>query len=168
MNAIQLCFFRHGIAVERGDPSVSSDADRPLTEQGIRKTRAAAAGLERLGVGFDKILTSPWLRASQTADILAQTLGLSRVETLPELAGDCSVDELLDALAGRHGRATLLVGHQPLLGAAAGELLAPGADIEIDLKKSGACAVEVDALPPRSRATLLWLLTSKQLRRIGK
>ncbi|HZI50406.1 MAG TPA: histidine phosphatase family protein, partial [Terriglobia bacterium] len=67
MKGFELCFFRHGIAVDREDPSVTSDSERPLTEDGSRKTRAAAEGLNRMDVGFDRILTSPWLRASQTA-----------------------------------------------------------------------------------------------------
>ncbi len=64
MKGIEICFFRHGIAVDREDPSVTSDAARPLTDEGIRKTRLAAEGLKRMDFGFDKILTSPWLRAA--------------------------------------------------------------------------------------------------------
>ena len=63
MKGFELCFFRHGIAVDREDPSVTSDTDRPLTEEGTRKTRAAAEGLKRMDLDFDLILTSPWLRA---------------------------------------------------------------------------------------------------------
>ena len=54
MKGLEICFFRHGIAVDKNDPSVGSDADRPLTEEGIQKTRAAAKGLDRLGLNFDK------------------------------------------------------------------------------------------------------------------
>ena len=167
MKAIELYFFRHGIAVDRDDPSVASDQDRPLTEEGMRKTRAAAAGLKRMQITFDNILTSPWLRASETADILAEVLGIAAQE-LPELAGNCSVDALLKALGHKPAQHMLLVGHEPLLGNTAGRLLCGSADFRIDLKKSGVCAVQVDALPPRAPAALLWLLTSKQLRMIGK
>jgi phosphohistidine phosphatase len=163
MNTIELYFFRHGIAVDREDATVTSDADRPLTDEGRRKTRSAAKGLERLELGIDRILTSPWLRALETADIVADVLGMDRAE-LPELAGNRSVDELLGALSRQRDERVLLVGHEPLLGNTVGRLLCSGADFRIDLKKSGVCAVQLDALPPRGPATLLWLLTSRQLR----
>ena len=76
MKGIEICFFRHGIAVDREDPSVTSDAARPLTDEGIRKTRLAAEGLKRMDIAFDRILTSPWLRAAQTASILSEVLSL--------------------------------------------------------------------------------------------
>ena len=169
MKPLELCFFRHGIAVDPADPSVSSDPSgrsRPLTEEGILKTHSAADGLKRMAISFDKLLTSPWLRAQQTADILAEVLDLGTPEKLPELAGDHSLDQLIDALAANHGRRTLLVGHEPLLSATVASLL--GADFQIELKKSGACAIQMDTLPTDKAATLLWLLTPKQLRWIGR
>ena len=162
MKLLELCFFRHGIAIERDDPSVTSDADRPLTDEGTRKTRVAAEGLKRLDEGFDKILTSPWLRAKQTAAILSEVLLLPAPQEFAELSGDRTPAELIDALAHHHGRRTLLVGHEPLLSATVIQLL--GGDWSLDLRKSGACAIAVDALPPRKQATLLWHLTAKQLR----
>jgi phosphohistidine phosphatase len=165
MKTLELCFFRHGIAVDKDDPSVTSDAERPLTDEGARKTREAAEGLKRLDAGFDKILTSPWLRAKQTAAILADVLTLPAPEELAELAGDRAPAELIAALAHHHGRRTLLVGHEPLLSATAVQIL--GGDWLLDMKKSGACLLEIDALPPRKSATLLWHLTPRQLRWMG-
>jgi len=167
MKTIELYFFRHGIAVNRGDPGIASDSDRPLTEEGARKTRVAAEGLKRLQIGFDKILTSPWLRAIQTAGILAEVLELE-TGGLPELAGDRTVDDLLKALATQRARRMLLVGHEPLLGNTVGRLICGAAEIQIELKKSGACAVQVDGLPAGAPAKLLWLLTSRQLRMLAR
>ena len=164
MKPIELYFFRHGIAAERGDPASAADEDRQLTEEGERKTYRAAEGLKLLQIGFDKILTSPWTRASQTADILSEVLEMNNPETLSQLAGDCSVAELLDGIAQQSGRRLLLVGHQPLLGETVAHLLCGSGKFEVDLKKSGVCAVAVDELPPQGPATLLWALTSKQLR----
>jgi phosphohistidine phosphatase len=164
MKPFELCFFRHGIAVEKDDPSVTSDAERPLTDEGARKTRAAAEGLSRLNGGYDKLLTSPWVRAKQTAAILAEVLELTS-EELPELAGDRTPEDLVKALTHRHGRHTLLVGHEPLLSATVVHLL--GGDWLLDLKKAGACSLEVDALPSRKPATLLWHMTARQLRSLG-
>jgi phosphohistidine phosphatase len=162
---MKLCFFRHGIAVDKDDPSVTSDAERPLTEEGTRKTREAAEGLKRLDEGFDKILTSPWLRAKQTAAILSDVLMLPAPLEFAELAGDRTPAELVAALAHHHGRRTLLVGHEPLLSATVVQIL--GGDWLLDLKKSGACLLDIDALPPRKSATLLWHLTPRQLRWMG-
>ena len=166
MKGFEICFFRHGIAVDREEPSVTSDAERPLTDDGIRKTRAAAEGLKRMEVGFDRILTSPWLRASQTAAILAEVLPLGAPEEMAELEGNRSPSDLLEALAHRHGKRTLLVGHEPLLSATVVHIL--GGDWALDLKKAGACNLFVDALPPRKPGTLLWHLTSRQLRWMAK
>src|SRR5215471_4265408 len=160
MKEIQLVFFRHGIA----DANVTPDQERPLTEEGIKKTRAAAEGLRKLEIPFDKILTSPWRRASQTAAILSEVLMAGAPEEMPELAGNRSVKELFDALARRNADSVLLVGHQPLLGNAVAQLLGAGNRCEIDLKKAGACAVQVDSLPSPKAAVLQWLLTPKHLR----
>jgi phosphohistidine phosphatase len=166
MKGFELCFFRHGIAVDRDDPSVTSDAERPLTEEGIRKTRTAAEGLRRIEPGFDRIFTSPWLRAKQTAAIVAEVLALGTPPELPELAGDRTPAELVEALAHHHGRRTILVGHEPLLSTTIVHLL--GGEWALDLKKSGACLIHVDALPPRKRAILLWALPPRQLRWAAK
>jgi phosphohistidine phosphatase len=166
MKGFEICFFRHGIAVDREDPGVTSDAERQLTEEGIRKTRAAAEGLKRLDAGYDRILTSPWLRASQTAAILSEVLMLPAPEEMAELEGDRTPEELVGALSNRAGKRTLLVGHEPLLSATILHIL--GGDWALDLKKAGACALFVDALPPRKPAMLMWHLTSRQLRWMAK
>jgi phosphohistidine phosphatase len=164
MKGLTLCFFRHGIAVDRGDPGYL-DKDRPLTPEGESKTRGAARGLWRLNMPFDAVLTSPWRRAKQTAAILTEVLELPDARELPELAGDRSPEELVAALAAARGRCILLVGHEPLLSETAIALL--GGQWSLDLKKAGACAIEVDALPPHKPAALRWHLTSRQLRWIA-
>jgi phosphohistidine phosphatase len=169
MKNIQICFFRHGIAVDPADPTMASDPaghSRPLTEEGILKTRAAAEGLKRMDLGFEKVLTSPWLRANQTAVIVAEVLGLNQPEELPELAGDRTPADLVDALGQTPARRLVLVGHEPLLSSTVTYVLS--ADFPLELKKSGACMIQMDSLPPRRSAALLWLLTPKQLRWIGK
>lgn len=166
MKGFEICFFRHGIALDREDPGVTSDAERPLTEEGIRKTRTAAEGLKRMDAGFEKILTSPWLRASQTASILSEVLKLPAPDEMAELEGDRTPEDLVGALPSRLARRTLLVGHEPLLSATVIHIL--GGDWALDLKKSGACALYVDSLPLRRPATLMWHLTSRQLRWIAK
>jgi phosphohistidine phosphatase len=159
MKGIELVFFRHGIAAD-----TLPDRERPLTEEGMRKTRAAAEGLKKLEIPIERIFTSPWVRATQTAAILSEVLMLPVAEVMNELAGDRPVRAFLDAIPRVPCRGMMFVGHQPLLGEAAAELLGAGRKCEIDIRKAGACSIRVDAIPPRRPAVLQWLLTAKQLR----
>ena len=159
MKRFEVVFFRHGIA----DAS-TPDRDRALTEEGVRKTWASAEGLKKMGVAFDRILTSPWTRAVQTATILSEVLAMAAPEVLPELAGDHTAQELLVALRSHQGKNLILVGHQPLLGEAVAELLGSDGRCEVDLRKSGACSLEIDGFPSRKPAVLNWLATPKLLR----
>jgi phosphohistidine phosphatase len=163
---MELCFFRHGIALDRNDPGVGADRDRPLTVEGIKKTYAAAEGLARFNIAFDRILSSPWLRAIQTARIVGEVLGVSDlVEEMEELAGDRSVEDVLRGISIHAGAGRLmLVGHQPLLGDCVAALLSGGMGMQIDLKKSGACMVEVENARSAGKGVLLWMATPKQLR----
>ena len=133
--------------------------------------RQAARGLRRLGLSFDTVLTSPFVRARQTAEIVAESLGLEdRLEEISELTTERSVDQLISGLIRfQDSKHLLLVGHNPLLGHAASFLIAGKKEIrlEIELKKGGLCRIEIDGLPPDSPGTLHWFLTPKQLRQLG-
>ena len=106
---MKILFFRHGIAEEaRVD---LPDENRQLTLDGFNKTRMAVAGLSQLISRVDAILTSPKVRASQSATILGETLkGPSY--TLDLLATG-SVDDLRLHLAGRTESSIALIGHNP-------------------------------------------------------
>ena len=165
---MNLYLMRHGIAVAADDLGVIQDKERPLTSKGIKRMRRAARGMRRLGIEFDGILTSPLLRARQTADIVAAALDMrSRLEEVPELAPECSVEHLIVGLTRYQDRDhLLLVGHQPLLGQTLGSLIdsSPGTKLEFDLGKGSLCRVEIDRLPVDKPGVLHWLVTAKQLR----
>ncbi|HSF57309.1 MAG TPA: phosphohistidine phosphatase SixA [Candidatus Binatia bacterium] len=166
---MKLYLMRHGIAVAGDQPGMESDSARPLTPKGVKRMRREANGLRRLGISFDTILTSPLVRARQTADIVAETLGLkSRLEEISELAPETSVDHLVAGLARFHDREDLLlVGHNPLLIRAFSFFISGKDNLEIALKKGSLGCVETDGLPPGGPGTLHWLLTPKQLRRFA-
>lgn len=168
---MNLYLLRHGIAVTRDDPTIESDGERPLTTKGIKRMRKVARGLRRLDVSFSGVLTSPLIRARQTADIVAEVLGLqSHVEEISGLTPESSVDRLLFGLVRFQDRdPLLLVGHEPLLSDAASFLLAgkKGPEFRVELKKGGLCRIEIDGIPPANPGILHWLLTPKQLRLIG-
>src|SRR5262245_48897021 len=167
---MRIYLFRHGEALAKTDPSVSSDPQRPLIEEGIRKTRQAAEALAKLDIPFDAVYTSPWVRARQTAKIVCEVLGLNNLlQEMDELAGDRAVEDVMNALAKqtRH-EDIILVGHNPLLSDLAAYLLSLSTAMQVDLKKSGICAVETDRIPPKNPGTLLWSMTNKQLRLMGR
>jgi phosphohistidine phosphatase len=168
---MNLYLMRHGIAVAADEPGISSDGARPLTPKGTKRIRRAARGLRRLGISFDAILTSPLVRARQTAEIVADTLGLeAQLEEISELVPESSVDRLMSGLIRfQDKKHLLLVSHNPLLGYAYAFLIGGKKDpnLEIDLKKGGLCRIEIDSLPAGGPGTLRWLLTPKQLRLLG-
>jgi phosphohistidine phosphatase len=163
---------RHGIAVAEEEPGVKTGGGRPLSGKGMKRMRRAARGLKYLDIPFDLVLTSPLPRARQTADIVAQTLGLqSQIEEISSLAPESSVDQLIDELGHFQDRKhLLLVGHQPLLSNTLSFLLTTKSkgDLRVDLRKGGICRVEVEQLPPTHPGQLHWLLLPKQLRLLGE
>ena len=168
---MNLYFMRHGIAVESDDPAITDDNQRALTPKGAKRLRRAARGLRQLDISFDGILTSPVLRARQTADIVATALGLeSLLEEVSGLAPESTVEHLLFGLERYQDRKhILMVGHEPLLGKTIGSLLCGngGHKLEIDLRKGSLCRIEIDGLPLSTPAILHWHLAPKQLRLLG-
>lgn len=162
-----LYFMRHGIAVDRDDTEKpSDDRERVLTPKGIKRMRKAAKGLLSLALPLDRILTSPFVRARQTAQIVAEALHIEdRLEEIQELCPDQSVQNLLSGLAAYSDKKhILLIGHEPLLSRTLSVLLSGNPGTEILLKKGGLCCVGVDNLPSKGGAVLNWALTPKQLR----
>jgi len=168
---MNLYFMRHGIAVDRADSGAGSgDRERQLTPKGIKRMNKAATGLVTLSLSFDRILTSPFERARQTAQIVAQTLRLEdRLEEFEQLCPAQSVQDLLSGLAAYSGeKEILLVGHEPQLSSTISVLLSKTAGAVIRLKKGGLCCLQVDALPPQESAVLRWAVTPKQLRLMAR
>ena len=137
-----LWLLRHGDA---GD-SAADDFSRRLTEKGEQQSRAAGLALARLEVRIDACLTSPQLRALETARIAAAEIGVEVEETEALRGGDFDPDEVA---AGRG--AVLLVGHEPDFSRAI--QLATGGRVE--LKKGGLAAIDA--------GTLIALLKPRQI-----
>jgi phosphohistidine phosphatase len=166
---MELYLMRHGIALPKDD--AAGDFDRPLTDKGAARVRNAAKGMRRLNLKFDLLLSSPLVRARQTADIVAGLLHHEPgVEELPSLAPEASVDKLIADLARYERRASLLlVGHEPSLSSAVAQLIAgKGGMVNLEFKKAGLCLLDIDSTPRAGGATLRWLITPKQLRALGE
>lgn len=164
---MRLVIFRHGIAQDRDDPKSPPDPERRLTAEGIQKTRAAARGLRALEAVPDAVLTSPYRRARETADLVVSALRLKvEVQETDALLPDAEPQALLKALAKLKGADTVVVtGHAPHVDDfLARSLGCPGPVTE--LKKAGAACLEVNPHSAR-RAKLLWLVEPKVLRALG-
>ncbi|MBD1862498.1 MULTISPECIES: phosphohistidine phosphatase SixA [Trichocoleus] len=161
-----LYIIRHGIAAERG--TYTRDGERPLTEEGRRKTRQVAKRLVELKLQFDLILTSPLVRAQQTAEIL-QAEGLSaRLEVSDYLAPDGSLEAWLawfNKWQRSHPDAPLaIVGHQPDLGNWAETLVWGQARDGLVLKKAGVIGLTIPGLGQAiANSSLFWLSPPKFL-----
>ncbi len=158
---------RHAIAVERGTAGYPND-DRPLTEDGKDKMARAAKGIAELVDDVDVILTSPLIRAHDTARIVARVLGAEqKLEVCKELMPGSSIKNLLSYLSKFKGlHSIMVVGHQPDLGYLASALLGSDESI-IEFKKGALSAIEVSTLPPRSKGKLIWHLQPKHLRALA-
>jgi phosphohistidine phosphatase len=162
---MKLYILRHAIAVHRGTPNVEDDA-RPLTEDGVRKMKKAAAGLKSLGLAPEVILSSPLERAKQTAEIVRGTVGaMAELRLIPALSPSGHRDDVFQEIREyTSARELMLIGHQPSLGEIAGEIAFRSSACFVELRKGGICAIELDRLSPTPRGTLLWLLTPSVLR----
>jgi phosphohistidine phosphatase len=160
---------RHGIAVER-DEWEGPDTDRPLTEQGAKRVAQVAAGLNRLDGQPTHILSSPLIRAIETAKIVCRSLRVrSAVQIVDELLPDAPPDRLLSILHNLPPESCVLcVGHEPQLGIAASVLLSGRATASFPMKKAGACLIELSIPVKPGRGVLRWWLTPNQLRAMGK
>lgn len=167
---MNLYFLRHGDAGDRGDPRYPDDSQRPLVPAGRRKLRRIAAGMRALDLEFDVLLASPYVRARQTAEIVATVLGAKRkLQTTAHLAPEGDPRRLIRTLNERHARAggVLLVGHEPYLGDLIGVLLAGRTRLALGLKKGGLCLLSAESPAYGSCARLEWLLTPRQLMLMG-
>jgi phosphohistidine phosphatase len=163
---VNIFILRHGIAAEPGAPGIKTDAERPLIAKGEQRLRAAAAAMEKMGLSFDVIVSSPFLRAKQTAEIIAKILTLEKKLTMsngliPGGNPQALIRQLNDLKPAPEN--ILLVGHEPFLSRLIA-LLATGDTVAaIDMKKGGLCKLETEDLEYGHCATLAWLLTPRQM-----
>jgi phosphohistidine phosphatase len=165
---MNLYVLRHAIAVERGTGPGLKDSDRTLTRQGIRKLKLVIQAMKRLELSFDLILSSPYLRALQTAQLTAKDLGArKKLQITDSLKPDGNFQELIDELQNHKCSEVVIVGHEPHLSGFISFLLTGKAGTEINFKKAGLCLLSIEAIRYGRCATLEWLLTPRQMARIA-
>jgi phosphohistidine phosphatase len=173
---MRLYVMRHGDSV---NPQVweGEEVARPLTEEGRAEMREAAQGLRWLDPKIDMVVTSPLTRARETAEPVAQALGVPLLVD-PALAPGCELHTLAPLLlSGRSTQGVLIVGHEPDFSELVGTLIAGHSLARVSMKKGACCRLDLPALSKlqherdvrklAGRATLRWLLTAPQLARLG-
>ena len=166
---MEVILIRHAKAETR-DPNTWSDDDlRPLTAEGRAEQRAAARAMKKMGIKFDFLVTSPLLRATETADIVA---GAYRWPEPPQVAQELghgyAVGAAVKLLAKFPPDASVaLVGHEPDLSHLAGALISASGDVNIAVKKSGVVGIEFSGQAESGKGTLLFHLKPSHLRKVA-
>ena len=166
---MELYILRHAVAVARDSAGLRRDSDRPLTDKGRSKLRGVTRGMTALGLSFDLVLTSPYLRARQTAELVADDLGIeAQGERTSHLAPHGSPRALMDLIASRSSArsSVLVVGHEPYLSQLISVLVAGDDRTSITMKKAGLCKLAMQTARYGRCATLEWLLTPAQAERL--
>jgi phosphohistidine phosphatase len=162
---MDLLIVRHAIAFERDRRRWRDDGARPLTSVGIRRARKAAAGLKKFSKVPDSLLTSPLIRAMQTAEILTEVAGWPQAVETPELSPGQPPLAVMSLLDRNGGRLVALVGHQPDLGyLLAACVLGGKGPLPMELKKNGVVCVSFDGSPGAGGGVLEWAATPRMLR----
>ena len=160
---------RHGIAVEPEEWD-GSEENRPLTEKGKKRVRQAAVGLTAMNLTPTHLLSSPFLRAKDTARLLRTVLCPAlKVVTHDELASGSTAEQIVALLRSLPLESVVIcVGHEPLLGEVAGILLCGKPLSGFPMKKSGAALIHLPGMVKPGQGQLRWWLTPAQLRALGK
>lgn len=164
---MDLFLLRHAIAEPAGDSGAGLDRERRLTPEGGETMRKIVQGMKARKLEFDVILSSPFVRAKQTAEIVAEIFQCKkRLKLSPHLAPGGSFQKLIEELNSDHARkkSILLTGHEPYLSSLISFLISGSPEIPINFKKGGLGKLSVDGLRHGRCATLEWLLTPGQLK----
>jgi phosphohistidine phosphatase len=166
---MELYIVRHGIAIDREDPKCPPDPERYLTEEGVEKTKQVAKGMAALAASADLLLSSPYVRATQTAEIFAAALDYAKqkIRRTDLLLPGADPSLLFRELAkDKQSASVFLFGHAPQLD----EIIATAVNSKrhiTSLKKAGVALIELKRISPPI-GMVVWLATPKLLRRSGK
>ena len=161
---------RHAIAVDEGTPGYEDDSQRPLTAEGRKKMKKIARGLLEFGVELDRIVSSPYVRARDTAEILAAAFNLKKQVTISErLIPPGDFEGLVREIREKYDVDNLaLVGHEPMWSQFTSWLLTGNNATPITLKKGGVCLLSAENLGGQGAVRLEWLLTPATMIALAK
>ena len=166
---MELLVIRHGEAMDKEEFAKTGKSDdlRPLTSAGMEEMKEIARGLRELVKKIDLLVTSPLVRAVQTAEIVGAAYDIDVSETTTALSPDSDPEDFEKWSADFEDvKRIAVVGHEPHLTALVSWLLTGEDDAIIDLKKGGMCLLEFDSGIKSGSGILNWLMTPRQLTRI--
>ncbi|MBI1944545.1 MAG: phosphohistidine phosphatase SixA [Deltaproteobacteria bacterium] len=167
---MRVILLRHGIAHDRADPECPPDPERALTAEGAKKTRKVARGLREVGCAPTRVLSSPYRRAKETAQLVVDEFDLDQAQvTLTEsLLPEAPPHELFQQLFAFHNadEEIVCVGHAPNLDKVIAVALTGERAPVTQLKKAGAALLLLEDLP-RMKGALVWLMPPKVLGDLG-
>jgi phosphohistidine phosphatase len=165
----ELYIMRHGLAAGVAVGGITDDAKRPLTSEGKKKMHEIARGLVRLGIDVDWIVSSPLVRAVETAGIVCDSLTSKVPMDISEsLSPGAPAEALISFLARQpNRRRVLVVGHEPDLSELAARLVGAGRNANLAFKKGGCCSITFSEFPPKSPGQLIWWLTPRVMRKLA-
>jgi len=160
---MKIYLVRHGIAVEGLVRGISRDSERPLTDEGVSETQMVARALKGLGVRADVVVSSPLVRAKQTADIINSEVGgeMATTDSLSPGVTNASVYKFLKKFD--KAQEIFLVGHEPDMGELVKDIIGAGFEFTLPFEKAAVCCIEAADLPATMPGTLKWLVTPKIL-----
>jgi phosphohistidine phosphatase len=166
---MEVILLRHAKAENRDPSAWPNDDLRPLTAEGRAEQRAAARAMKKMGIKFDFLVTSPLLRATETADIVANVYRWPEPpQVAQELGHGYAVDAVVKLLAKFPPDASVaLVGHEPDFSNLAAALISMSGDVNITLKKSGVLGIEFEGQAERGKGALLFHLKPSHLRKVA-
>ena len=168
---MNLYILRHAIAVERDPLGMEDDSKRELTSKGAAKMRRIATGMLAMGLQFDLILSSPYLRTRQTADIVADVFDVrERLRFTENLTPGTGAEKVIEEVLKHYKKKEniLLVGHEPMLSTMISILISGEPTLPITMKKAGLCCLTIPVLSYGRCAVLEWLLQPSQLAKLEK
>ena len=166
---MHLYLVRHGIAIDREDPKCPAEAERYLTEEGIKKTREVARGAASLVEKPALLISSPYVRALQTAEIFAAAMKYpkQKIRKANLLLPGSEVGAFFRELArNRDAESVFCFGHAPHMDELISAVLGCKRDAT-SLKKAGLACLELRRVAPPA-GTLVWLATPRLLKRISR
>ncbi len=166
---MKLLLIRHAIAEEREDFAKTGKDDRlrPLTDEGRKKMKQAARGLQTVAPDIDLLATSPLTRAAQTGAIVDSVYGGLKEVEIVELSPESTPNDFLRWLRKQKAGCVAAVGHEPSISLILSWLLTGSERRIFAFRKGGACLLDFPDEVAAGTATLVWALTPAQLRELS-
>lgn len=162
---MELYLIRHGIAIDRGDPDCPAEEDRFLTDKGVARMRGISRSLVKLDVKLERILSSPYVRARQTAELIMEQqpeLELELIEAFTP-GGDPEVGVRKIREASKGVSALAVTGHEPNISRLIATLLTGDDQLNVRMKKGGICRIDIEWHKDGWLPELRWLMMPRQL-----